>query len=528
MTDSSLFRRWWLSRGGIVLAVVVWCVSCSRIPEPPPPILSEPKEIGPAVIADIHSFCGASCHTYPPPDSFPRRVWRSEVERGFRFFEQSGLPLTPPPIESVVRYYEDRAPDELPPIEQVAASPSPVRFERVSYPPPPGGEKVAISNVKLVRLPPPGRPARPDGEPLSILACDMATGRVMLLRPTDPAPTWTVLARVTNPAHAEVIDLDQDGILDILVADLGSFPPTDRRCGKVVWLRGKPDGTYTPITLLENVGRVADVQAADFRGTGKLDLVVGVFGLIAAGEILYLENRTTDWSRPEFVPRTVDSRHGAIHVPVADLNGDGKPDFVALLAQEHETVVAFLNEGGGKFTAQTLYKAPHPGWGSSGIQLTDMNGDGLLDVLYTNGDILDEPYLFKPYHSVSWLENKGGMKFEHHTITPMYGVHNAVAANLFGGGKGSDAVAVSFLPADKFPDRVARKADGVVLLEQVSAGKFVRHPLAVGECDAVVCAAGDLYRTGRPDVVVGNFSSTTTGNPVTIWKNLGRVADAKK
>src|SRR5262249_28852614 len=155
---------------------------------------------------------------------------------------------------------------------------------------------------------------------------------------------------------------------------------------------------------------------------------------------------------PEFAARKIDERHGAIHVPVTDLNGDGKPDFVALIAQEHETVVAFINDGT-KFTPKTLYSAPHPGWGSSGIQLTDLNGDGKTDVLYTNGDILDEPYLLKPYHGVSWLENTGGLAFKHHTIAPMYGAHNAVAADFFGTGRLGIA-AVSFLPSDKFPDRI--------------------------------------------------------------------------
>ena len=174
------------------------------------------------------------------------------------------------------------------------------------------------------------------------------------------------------------------------------------------------------------------------------------------GEILFLENRTTDWSRPEFVKSTIDSRTGTIHVPVIDLNGDGKPDFVALISQEHETVVAFINEGGGKFTPKTLYQAPHPAWGSSGIQLVDLNGDGKVDVLYTNGDILDEPYLWKPYHGIQWLENKGNLEFEYHRIADMYGVHNAVAANITGGPL-PDVLAVSFLPADKFTDRGGAK-----------------------------------------------------------------------
>ena len=40
--------------------------------------------------------------------------------------------------------------------------------------------------------------------------------------------------------------------------------------------------------------------------------------------------------------------------------------------------------------------------------------------------------------------------------------------------------------------------------------------------DAVVCGATDLYGTGRIDLVVGNFSSTMTDHPVTIWKNNGK------
>jgi hypothetical protein len=516
-----VLRRVLLPLAGILLYGAV-CGGCGRAPEPP--TVTEPSAAQPLpadIEQQVHAFCGKSCHAYPPPDSFPRQHWRAEVERGFRFFDQSGLALTPPKLAHVIRYYEDRAPADYPPATvSPATHPLPVRFETLSYPPPGIGHPM-ISNVNPVKLYPPG--ATPEArarEPFTLLACDMAGGRVLALRPADPEPKWRELGKVPHPAHAEVTDLDGDGTLDIIVADLGSFSPTDRRCGSVVWLRGKSDGTFQPITLLKDVGRVADVRAADFCGNGKLDLVVGVFGLHAVGEILLLENRTTDWDKPQFAPSVIDNRHGTIHAPVADLNGDGRPDFVALIAQEHEMVVAFLNDGG-KFTKKTLYRAPHPAWGSSGIQLVDMNGDGKLDVLYTNGDILDEPYLWKPYHGIQWLENKGGLEFEYHRIADMYGVHNAVAAPICGG-KLPDILAVSFLPADKFTDRAAKKADAVVIFEQIAPGRFERHALATGSCDAVVCAAADLYGTGRIDLLVGNFGATATNHPVTIWKNRGK------
>jgi hypothetical protein len=525
MTKSSLAT---LRMAPVLAALLLGATGCSNRdearPSEPNPIQQPNAPLPDDIEAQIHGFCGTACHAYPAADTFPKSHWRAEVERGFRFFDRSGLALTPPKLGHVVRYYEERAPAEYPPASIVpAAKPLDIQFERTSYPAPPGEKRPMISNVKAVRLPPPGvtDPAEIAKLPLTLLACDMQGGRILTLRPSDKAPAWKEIAKVKNPAHAEVVDLDQDGILDILVADLGSYQPTDRRCGSVVWLRGKADGSFESVTLLSNVGRVADVRAADFFGAGKLDLVVGVFGLLDAGEIILLENRTTDWSKPEFVPKVIDSRHGTIHVPVADLNGDGKADFIALIAQEHEVVVAFINEGGGNFRKKTLYAAPHPGWGSSGIELVDMNGDGKLDVLYTNGDILDEPYLWKPYHGIQWLENRGELNFEHHRIADMYGVHNAVAVPV-AGKKWPDVLAVSFLPADKFPERGPRKADAVVLFEQVAPGRFERHALATESCDAVVCAAADLYGTGRYDLIVGNFSSPIATEPVSIWRNRGK------
>ena len=46
-------------------------------------------------------------------------------------------------------------------------------------------------------------------------------------------------------------------------------------------------------------------KPADFRGVGKLDLLVAVFGWRTTGEVLYLENRTTDWAHPVFVPHVL-------------------------------------------------------------------------------------------------------------------------------------------------------------------------------------------------------------------------------
>src|SRR5438128_2203103 len=90
---------------------VLGCGPSTPPTTPPPPEQALPADIE----QQVHTFCGGSCHAYPPPDSFPRRHWRAEVERGFSFFDKSGMALSPPKLAHVVKYYEDRAPEDYPP-----------------------------------------------------------------------------------------------------------------------------------------------------------------------------------------------------------------------------------------------------------------------------------------------------------------------------------------------------------------------------------------------------------------------------
>jgi hypothetical protein len=344
----------------------------------------------------------------------------------------------------------------------------------------------------------------------------MRFGSVMSFKPYEPQPQVTEIGQLPHPSHVEPVDYDKDGILDLLVGDLGQYLPSDHEQGAVAWLRGRKDGTFAPLSL-DGWPRVSDVQAADFDGDGRLDLAVAAFGWRRTGHFTVLENETTDYARPSFSPVRVDARTGAIHSPIVDLNGDNRPDVVVLFAQEHESVVAFLNTGPGiQFEPKTIYEGPHPNWGSSGIQVVDLDKDGDADVLLTHGDTFDDKIL-KPYHGIQWLENTGTYPFTVHALATMPGVHRAEAADLDGDGD-LDIAACALVSSD---DAETAALPALAWLEQTRPGVFERHVIQVGLPTHATLAVGDYDADGDVDIVTGNFSF---GPPVEgwfeIWENL--------
>ncbi len=406
--------------------------------------------------ASIKAFCG-HCHGMPPGEIFPRAVWKMEVERGFQFFEKAGLPLRAPPLPGVVEWYEKRAPEKLDSsVKQKSKALDWVSQELSQWPESPQGGH-AISHLRYASI-------TPSASPL-LWATDMRGGMVCTLDP-QKREKWKTVLRGNHPCHVEPGDFDGDGLGDVLVCELGSFLPTDARKGRAVWHRGMPNGSFDEQVILENVGRVTDIQLLSPPGVWPMEFVVAAFGWNNTGEVWYVRipSRKADpktWER-----NIVDPRHGAIHILVRDWNGDGKPDFVVLFGQEHECVTLYLNQGGGKFLTKELYQGGHPGLGHSGISQSDLDGDGDIDLLLTNGDVLDQPYLLKPYHSVSWMENMGELQFRHHVIGRMHGVHRALPllkkdALLDMGPQ--EIVSVAFLPEEGFPQRQSSDLPSVLL-----------------------------------------------------------------
>jgi hypothetical protein len=463
------------------------------------------------------AVCG-TCHAYPPPDLLPRDSWRDEIVL-MKFIREGRLPplgppgialrnvQLPPDFESVLPFYLAAAPSRLPAPDRWPDPDQTIVFTRrgIAAPGTPGTP--AVSHVRLVDLDDDGR--------LDLLGTDMRHGTVFSGTPADPAAKLVEIASVPHPAHVTVADIDRDGTRDLLVAEMGEFFPADHEKGAVIWMRGLPKGKYGAFWL-DGWPRVASVDAADFNGDGKVDLAVAAFGWRKTGQVAILENRSASSSQPSFVTHTIDPRTGSIQLVPVDLNRDGRMDFVTLLAQEHETVLAYINAGGFSFERNVIYAAPHPNWGSSGFELVDLDKDGDLDVLLTHGDTFDDG-IVKPYHGIQWLENRGSYPFTEHTLAQMSGVHRAQAADMDGDGD-LDIVAAALLAGGSDVDEKTLPA--LVWLEQTAPGTFARHTIEMGFPRHASLDLGDIDRDGDIDIVVGNFSiGPADKSTVDVWAN---------
>ena len=462
---------------------------------------------------EVRKFC-ASCHVFPEPSTLPRRHWKEMVEKMYAIAQGTSaeVPIGLPPMQAAIAYYTERAELEFPDIpHSVHSPPGGVKFRDAGLQVPQLEPYPGVSMVRFVHL--------WDDERLDLLVCDMRFGMVFGLQPYKSRSSVRMIGRVPHPCTAEVVDLDRDGRRDVLVSDLGTVTPSDVLEGRLWWFRGSEDGKFRRHLLLENVGRIAHAQVADFDGDGDRDILVAVFGWRAVGLILLMINDTVDWSRPSFRLERIDPRPGTIHVPVCDLNADGKPDFVALISQHHETIVAFTNRGDGSFDSHALFKAEHPSWGATGIQLIDLDGDGDQDILCSNGDTLDD-LLPKPYHGVQWLENHGALKFEHHHLTYLHGCNAARAGDLDGDGD-LDIVACAFLPYVRPETPGADLTESLIWMEQVAPGKFQRYSLETVTCVHPCLDLGDFDADGDVDFVVGNMTmGETRPGPIEHWYKL--------
>ena len=180
---------------------------------------------------------------------------------------------------------------------------------------------------------------------------------------------------VAHSSGAFFFDYDNDGLLDLLVCNVGKYTTDEKGPdGEYIGIQGAfsghlyPDRFEYPV-LYKNLGHnhFKDVTAE-------------------------VELKPHGWCG---------------EASFADLNGDGWPDIFFLNMQGHSHY--YENVGGKKFVEKTDAYFPETPWGAMGIKFFDYNNDGRIDLFIVDmhSDMSDEPgpENEKLKSKVTWDEN---------------------------------------------------------------------------------------------------------------------------
>lgn len=336
-----------------------------------------------------------------------------------------------------------------------------------------------------------------DGLP-DILVCDAQKNQITWIRQVSRGHFEEIplATDIPAPVHVEAVDMTGSGHLDLLVASMGEIFPNNDKIGSVLVLENDGHQHFTKHVLADHIARVTDVRAGDFNGDGKLDLAVAQFGY-DQGEIRWMEN-LGNW---KFASHNLLNLSGTINVCIAPMITPGRLDIVAVVSQQWQEIHLFANDGAGHFTDKVVWGSTNPGYASSGISLCDLNRDGRPDILYSNGDGFGptvEPGA-RPWHGLQWLENRGDGNFIFHRIGYLPGAYSPIGVDLDHDGA-MDVVAVSGFNNWNDP-----KAISLVWFRNDGNLGFTEHVLAYAPTHLITLAAGDLDGTGWPALVSGEF-----------------------
>ena len=261
---------------------------------------------------------------------------------------------------------------------------------------------------------------------------------------------------------------------------------------------------------------VADV---DLDGNKNMDIVV-IANPEGSGpedgtqeNVLWFQNLGDE----VFEQHTIDYRFaGARGLAVGDLTGDGKPDVIAGNKQADSALVWYRNDGNSNWTRIPL-GGPAPN--NYSIVLSDVNGDGRLDIVDGMGDDADSIGVGSGIidDSLRWFENTSLT-----TDTAVFSVHliarysspSGIAAADFNGDNSIDVAAMSWV---NYYTLTPDTSEDVRWWSQQAGISWLQEQVLIKSYGGNDLQPADLDQNGTVDLVGAGYKTAS----LDWWSNNG-------
>ena len=315
------------------------------------------------------------------------------------------------------------------------------------------------------------------------------------------------------PWTVRTFDLDGDGKKEMILSE-GNFNKLS------IYKNISTSGTissssFAPrIDLTLNYGPNLNFQNTSFGdidGDGKPDIVCSNLG---ANEISIFQNLSTlgTITSSSFAPR-IDITTGVnpSNVMIADIDGDGKKDIIAINYGNTMSVIRNIHNNIGLISATSF--ASKIDFitlnGPNGMDIGDIDGDGKQDIIITSSD--GKISVFKN-NSTPGSFNASSLASRVDFLVGV-GPRELKLADLNGDGK-LDVVVTNFYGTGNMTIYENNSNTGVI-----NASTFTNRTDYVTNTNPFGIDIADLNGDGKPEIVVANWGS----NNVSVFKNIGQT-----
>jgi hypothetical protein len=314
----------------------------------------------------------------------------------------------------------------------------------------------------------------------------------------------------SSPHDIALGDLNGDGLIDIVASEKGDITD-DFEAHTCIFINSSENQSFSfePPIIIDGDGYEMYAQVQDINGDGKLDIVTSKQSSNQLGVYLNVSNNNNvSFANKIIIGNVVATARPAF----ADLNGDGMIDMVttsyASSSYSREVFVYSNNstDGNLEFNLEvTILSGGEPAdwptdynWSAYSTTLVDIDGDGKLDIVVTNGtcngcspsgiSILrnistDSELLFEYEYSDFY-------QYDSNSLPSRIGI-----SDLNGDGK-PDILTTDWLGGISIMVNLSTEGN-IVLEEQMQIG-VGSYPLSV--------ATADLNMDYTPEIIVANWN----------------------